>query len=210
MQIQSLQQPAFGRYGALVTDIDFTELILTLLDCVEQPDLPGYQPSVPQLEALPIFGLLQERFFGGQPIQIGLGQGSNTRLNGLEYHRSSELIVAAQPNILLLGHRGDIRGGRYDTAQVEAFLMPAGTAVELYCTTLHFTPCRASEENYCNAVVLPRGTNLPLAPFSPATQEEQYLFANNKWLLAHSDSAVARNGAYIGLVGENLDVAGQI
>lgn len=32
------------------------------------------------------------------------------------------------------------------------------------------------------------------------------LWACNKWLLAHSDSAEARQGAHIGLSGENIDV----
>jgi hypothetical protein len=30
--------------------------------------------------------------------------------------------------------------------------------------------------------------------------------ARNKWLLAHADSNEAANGAYVGLVGENLCV----
>ena len=28
----------------------------------------------------------------------------------------------------------------YDTSKVEAFLVPAGTAVEIYATTLHYAP----------------------------------------------------------------------
>lgn len=210
MQIQPLQSLSFARYGRVVEGIDFTELVLALLACAESDPQPGYRPSVPQLEALPVFSLLQRGFFGGMPIQLGLEQGENTRLNALGYHRSSELLIAAQPCVLLLGHRADIRGGRYDTAELEAFLVPTGMAVELYGTTLHNTPCRASEEPYCNAVVLPRGTNLPLAPFAPRTGEDAYLFAQNRWLLAHSDSEAARRGAYIGLVGENIDLAGSV
>ena len=29
----------------------------------------------------------------------------------------------------------------YDTSKMEAFLVPAGTAVEVYATTLHYAPC---------------------------------------------------------------------
>ena len=31
--------------------------------------------------------------------------------------------------------------------------------------------------------------------------------ARNKWLLAHPDSSEAASGAYIGLTGENIDIA---
>ena len=62
-------------------------------------------------------------------------------LNALEYHRSSEANVAATDVILLLGQQSDITDDfKYDTAQLEAFFVPAGTAVELYATTLHYTP----------------------------------------------------------------------
>ena len=60
-------------------------------------------------------------------------------LNALEYHRSSEANVAVTDIILLLGQQSDITEDfTYDTAQLEAFFIPAGTAVELYATTLHY------------------------------------------------------------------------
>ena len=31
--------------------------------------------------------------------------------------------------------------------------------------------------------------------------------ARNKWLLAHAEAPEAQNGAYVGLVGKNLDIA---
>ena len=36
--------------------------------------------------------------------------------------------------------------------------------------------------------------------------EDKMLWARNKWLLAHPDSAEAKQGAYIGLKGENITV----
>ena len=39
--------------------------------------------------------------------------------------------------ILILGREQDIEGdGTYETAKMEAFLVPAGTVVEVYATTL--------------------------------------------------------------------------
>ena len=43
--------------------------------------------------------------------------------------------------ILLVGRQQDITEDyTYDTDQIEAFLVPAGTAVEMYATTLHYAP----------------------------------------------------------------------
>ena len=38
----------------------------------------------------------------------------------------------------------------------------------------------------------------------------KYLAACNKWLLAHSESAEAKNGAAVALRGENIDIAPEL
>ena len=82
--------------------------------------------------------------------------------------------------------------------------MPAGTAVELYATTLHYAPCSAGDGGFRCVIVLPRGTNEPLT-FEPAKEgEERLLTAVNKWLIAHEEAGI--EGAFCGLQGENLSV----
>ena len=134
-------------------------------------------------------------------------------LNALEYHRSSEANVAVTDIILLLGHQSDITEDfTYDTAQLEAFFVPAGTAVELYATTLHYVPIGTKENDYAfkMGVVLPFGTNFPLGVTLGAEAEkeklpeEKLLFAKNKWLIAHEESG--EEGAFIGLTGKNISV----
>ena len=63
--------------------------------------------------------------------------GKNDTLNAVEYHRSSEINIACSDLVLLLGMEQDINrpDNTYDTAQMEAFLVPQGVAVELYATT---------------------------------------------------------------------------
>ena len=39
------------------------------------------------------------------------------------------------------------------------------------------------------------------------TPEDEIMTARNKWLLAHPESSEAKNGAKIGLTGENIDIA---
>ena len=56
------------------------------------------------------------------------------------------------------------------------------------------------------AVVLPRSTNTDKPEIKPICEEDKLLFAKNKWLIAHKDTSEAKNGAFVGLVGENIDI----
>lgn len=133
--------------------------------------------------------------------------GRNTRLNCLEYHRDSEVNIGSGEFILLLAKQNEITDGKLDTAKVKAFRVPAGVAVEVYATTLHYAPCHVSEVNgFRVSVVLPKGTNEARPAITPITAEDNWLWARNKWLLAHSESNEASQGACVGLAGENIDI----
>ena len=45
---------------------------------------------------------------------------------------------------------------------------------------------------------------------TPKADEDGWLWACNKWLLAHPDSAEAAQGAAAVLTGENIDIAADI
>ena len=82
--------------------------------------------------------------------------------------------------------------------------MPAGTAVELYATTLHYAPCSAKEGGFRCVIILPKGTNEDL-PFAAADKgENRLLTAVNKWLIAHEEASI--EGAFCGLKGENVTI----
>ncbi len=170
-----------------------------------------YQPAIPELEALPIFELFGANAYGGMPVQLGMCWGRNTKLNCLEYHRDSEVNIGTSDFILLLARQDEIVDGVLDTAKIKAFRVPAGVAVEVYATTLHYAPCHVSEgEGFRVAVVLPRGTNTAAPGATPINEEDKWLTARNKWLLAHSESSEAAQGAHIGLKGENIDISKDI
>ena len=204
--VQPVRDKAFRKYGRIVTGFDCTGLLKQLEKTPCPSDSTVYEASVPELEALEIFRELRDREFGGLAIELGYCNGSNNRLNALEYHRSSEINIAGTDLILLLGSLQDVDTGAwtYDTGLVEAFLVPAGTVVELYATTLHYAPCSASPEGFRDAVVLPRGTNLPLEAVPKREGEDRLLFARNKWLIAHRESGLQESGAFPGLTGRNL------
>ena len=138
MKIYSVNDAEFRKYGRIVSNVDFS----TLIDALKKTELPdgvAYEPSVASLEATPVMKALSETTYGEMPIQIGYCNGHNNKLNALEYHRDSEINVAATDAILMLGLMAEVEPDfTYDTSKVKAFLVPAGTAVEVFATTLHY------------------------------------------------------------------------
>lgn len=218
MRIFSTVDSAFAPYGRIVHGVS-TEGIAEVLSALPVADEMTYVASNPQLEALPAFAAFRDKVFGGMPIQMGYVVGKNSRLNALEHHMCSEIVMDTEDVVLLLAKRDDVElvsdaSGRFgvrmqlDTAKVKAFRVPAGQIVELYNSTLHFAPFGVNAEQiYRGLVVLSKGTNGDKPVIEVSTVEDSTLWAKDNWLLAHADSPQARDGAYVGLVGENIDVA---
>ncbi len=211
MEIKSVFDGEFARYGQIHEGYELDGLLAAM----KAIPLPGsgtaYQPAIPELEALPIFELFGANAYGGMPVQLGMCWGRNTKLNCLEYHRDSEFNVGTHDFILLLAKQDEIVDGMLDTAKVRTFRVPAGVLVEVYATTLHYAPCHTDEaEGFRVAVALPRGTNEAKPAIKAITEEDQLLWARNKWLLAHEDSAEAGQGAAVRLSGDNNDIANDI
>ena len=204
MRIQNVADDAFRRYGKVLEGYDFTELLKEMKHTPVPEDVT-YVPSVEEMEAVYIIKDLQNKGYGGLPIQIGFCNGHNKKLNALEYHRNSEINIAVTDLILLIGHQQDIEPDHtYDTSKIEAFLVPAGTGIEVYATTLHYAPCHVNEGGFQCVVVLPKGTNTDLTFQTEKTGEDSLMTAKNKWLIAHEDAQI--EGAFCGLKGENVEV----
>ena len=208
MQIYSVFDPEFSEFGKVLEGYDTAELV----EAMKKIDMPAegvaYEPGIDSLEACGIFKELTDNAFGGMPIELGMCWGYNKALNCLEYHRNSEINVGATDFVLLLAKQEKIIDGVLDTADVKAFSAPAGAVVEVYATTLHYAPCHTDEQNgFRAAVVLPLGTNTDKPEIRAENFEDGLLWARNKWLLAHPESGEAKQGAYVGLVGENIDIS---
>lgn len=211
MKIYSVTDKEFAPYGKVLDGYDTAELLKELDESTPLPDGVEYVMSEAALECTAIFGKLQNNAYGGMPIQLGWCNGHNTKLNCLEYHRDSELNIGLYDFILLVAKADDIVDGRLDTSRVMAFKAAAGQVVEVYATTLHYAPCSAKNgAGFKVVIALPKGTNGAMPNFAPVNDEDKRLRACNKWLLAHKDAAEASDGAYIGLIGENVDIAGDI
>ena len=212
MKIYSVFDPEFKPYGQVVTGMDDTvaELLSVLKDAPQGPGV-DYVPEYAPLQELPACVEISEHCYGGMPVQLGWCNGHNTKLNCLEYHRDSEFNLGTEDFILLLAKQEEIVDGVLDTARVKAFKAPAGVLVEVYATTLHYAPCHCDpEKGFRVLVALPMGTNTDKPVMTNQTSEDRLLWARNKWLLAHPDSGEAKQGAHIGLAGENIDIANLI
>ena len=96
MKIQSVFDKSFAAYGKVVEGYDFTALLDALEANSDKPeDAVIYVPSVPVLEKSSVYSELRDNCYGGMPIQIGYCNGTNTKLNCYEYHRDSEIDIAA-------------------------------------------------------------------------------------------------------------------
>jgi len=207
MKIYDVTAKEFAVYGRIVSGYDFTDTIKWLKEKSEMPeDGVIYVASDEDMEDTPLKSQIQNAFYGAMPVQFGYCNGHGDSLNGLEYHKGVEVIVAATPIALMVGKVNDICCNKYDSDGIETFIVPEGMAVCLYGTTLHFAPCKLSDDGFLAGIILPRGTNSEIVKVDPPTDDEsKLLFMNNKWLLMHKDVLDGKTMAGE-IVGENWTI----
>ena len=208
MKIYSVFDEEFANYGQVLEGYDTKGLIAAMNEIPLPAEGVDYKPAIDSLEKEPVYAELKDKAYGGMPLELGMCWGHNTKLNCLEYHRDSEINIGAEDFVLLLAKREEIKDGKLDTSLVKAFKAPAGTVVEVYATALHYAPCHVdADKGFRVAVGLPLGTNTDYRISDPVNAEDKLLWARNKWLIAHADASEAKDGAYVGLIGENIDIA---
>lgn len=115
MKIQSVTDEAFKPYGRIVDGYDYKLLLEKLESETDKPaDGVIYEPTCEALENTPAFVQLRDNCYGGMPIEIGYCNGTNTKLNCYEYHRDSEIDIAADDAILLVAKLQDVENGIID------------------------------------------------------------------------------------------------
>ncbi len=137
--------------------------------------------------------------YGYLNVMAGVVTGKNNVLNGLEYHQCSETIIAVTDYILAIGKRQDMVENDYDIEKCELFYVPQGTVVELYATTLHYTPITVID-SFKTICLLLKGTG-------DACQRRGILKKKNKWFIAHKDNVEkVQAGDYPGLKGKMIQI----
>jgi hypothetical protein len=203
VHIFSCEDPRFRLFGKIIKNIDFTDAIEYAKKNCKPGDEVSYKGSIDDLEKLDIKKDIENNFYGEMPCQIGWCIGKNNKMNAMEWHRGSELIMAVTDLMLILGKIYDIADNTYNSTLAEACFVPAGTALELYSTTMHFAPINVTAEGFISLITLPKETNTPL---KEKTSKDPCLFQKNKWIIAHKSSKPAANGAHMGIIGDNVSL----
>ena len=204
IKIYTIHDKEFIPYGTPITDVDTSEIVAVGEQLLSAGGA-GYKASVAEFEALEIHNIIRDRFFGQMPTQTGFVWGKNPRMNALEWHKNSEINVAIDDIVLLLGQLDEIEDGKYHSDKVKAFYLEKGEMAEVYATSLHFTPCTVKKSGMGAVVGLPLGTNTALE--KPAC--DRFLCNKNKWLICHHENVNMKNKGIEGnIYGDNIEING--
>lgn len=212
MKIYDVTDKEFKQYGRIITGVKYDEIVKALAEKTPLPEGVEYVAEEPELQSLPQAKVLADNLFGGMPTEFGWCNGHNTKLNCFEYHRSSEFNLGTEDFVLLVAGEWETDDAFHiDSSKVKAFRVPKNVLVEVFATTYHYAPCSAhKEKGFKVLIVLPQQTNVGQAKVNGDSPEDKLLWARNKWLIAHADSAEAKQGAFVGITGENPDIADDI
>lgn len=203
-EMKTVKDSSFKSYGRVITEYDFSNMI----QAMEEKNMIGvpesgnqYIASVPAIEALPEFDWVRKNIFAGLSIQFGSGAGHNQAITAIEFHQGSEVIVAVTDALLVVGHRYDIVNNTYDSQLMESFLLEKGTAIELFSTTLHYSPIETNKTGYKQAIALIKGTNTPLTE----EVDNPLVKVTNKFMLVHeSRKDKIADGFLVGLIDKRI------
>ncbi|MGX8852394.1 DUF4867 family protein [Amedibacillus sp. YH-ame10] len=159
-----------------------------------------YIPDIEQLHHFIVFDEIQKEIFGCMPIQCGIVQGMNDKLTGIEYHQGSEVNIAINDCVLVLGSTKDLNRNHYDVSKAKVFYLHRGDVIELFSTTLHYTPLQTTSKGFSTLVYLLEGTNTEID-----SKPMDVLTKKNKWYICHpSQSSKIEQGCVAGLDGDLL------
>lgn len=214
VEILSVNSAAFKRYGRVLKGYDINEMLSYMESRTTIPEEGNfYTASDETLEAMAIVTELRDTVYGGMDIQVGYCNGRNSTYNGFEYHKGSEINIAVNDFVLVLGHSYDICDNTYAVERAKVFLVPKNTVIEMYQTTLHLSPLKVCEQGFKDIVILPKGTNTPLTEKekeqvkNSTDLEQRLLLQRNKWVIAHPQrEPLIRQGACPGVMGENKEI----
>lgn len=184
MFYQSVKSDSFLKYGQHLKDISFHKLCDYVSAKVKIPgDGNEYFASQDFIEQHAAIKEIQNRVYGGMEIQAGTCSGHNTTITAVEFHQGSEVTIAMTDCLLKVGKREDISENVYEESKMETFLLKKGEGVELYGTTLHYSPLKLDETPYSTIICLLKGTNQAI----PEKKESLLVKKKNKFMLVSKE-----------------------
>ena len=210
----------FGRLLNIKPTGDMVEFMLNEADFPQERNV--YVASEPQLEKYDMKEWLTRHIYSGMECQIGYCNGLVSQINGFEFHQCSEVYMSMTDSILALT-KAHTPVGSPEPYRIEDSILwyvPAGTGLELYPMTGHFSPIRVHESGYRTVIVLLKGTNEPLGLERTQIGDDSGVhkndsqagdkglgFAMNKWLYVHEDRMdLVMKGAHLHVLGDNSPI----
>ncbi len=169
-------------YGKVIGNVDVKDMLEIGKD-IEITDAVYYERDFDKFHNCASFEYFKNMSFGGMDIQVGYCVGRNADVDTMEYHTCSEVNIAVHDMLITIGKVQDVENGSIASDKLDTFFVPAGTVVELYATTLHYSPAKANDNGYCSIVVLPNGTNADFSENYKKVAKDDMLIAVNKWVL---------------------------
>jgi len=201
-----VDDPKFEAFGIPYWDLDATGFVKSMKNNFngEMSDQVVYEPKVDALQNDPLIAQIQEKIYGGKPVQVGWIYGNNAKLDFLEYNGDIVTLIPAENSVIFVGDKANLdqSSWKFDTGKVSAFFMPANSVVSIKPDTLHSAPIRvANSTGQLTAVIVPAGVGLE--PATPGTGIDQALATNGRWIFALPGIA---GGYYEGLTGSNKEI----
>ncbi len=202
LTLYHVNNPMFLRYGIVHGKVNCEPLLEHLSKLT--PPTKGYQTVLADHTVTSHLDCdaFSHLYFGGQPIQAGYCMGLKNQLDVVEYHNSSEIMIALTDMIVAVGHRKDLWDDySYQSKHIRGFYVNKGDLIELYATTLHSAPFHVHNDGFKVIRITAEGTGEPLMK-----ETKTPLFRRNQWLLGHPEATHLEAGICKGLVGNNYKV----
>ncbi|MGB3161019.1 MAG: DUF4867 family protein [Carnobacterium sp.] len=162
----------------------------------------SYSPSNDELEKFDIIKKIEADVYAGLPVEAGKCAGNNTAFSAYEYHQGSEVNIVLTDVLMVLGKREQAVRGIFNAQEnAKIFYVPAGTIIEIYSSTLHYSPCIVDKTGFKVIVILIKGSNEPFEEIFESKNKE--IVKKNKFQLVHETRTdKIAEGIEVGLIGE--------
>lgn len=172
MHIYSVNDPEFKSYGNVWDNVpsELTSPVLEALASTPIPEGSKYVASAPELEGVKDADKLGSSCLAAVPSSSA-GATATTRAStawSTTARASSTWVLAILSCSWRIAGRSRTASSTPRASRRSAW--PAGTLVEVFNTTLHYTPCMVDDGGFQVMVALPAGTNGPrprLRPICP-------------------------------------------
>ncbi|MEG0268498.1 MAG: DUF4867 family protein [Carnobacterium sp.] len=201
--IHDVTSSEFKAYGNILEGYDITAIKEYAEKNIAIPkEGNSYSPSNDELEKFEIIKRIEADVYAGLPVEAGECAGNNTAFSAYEYHQGSEVNIVLTDVLMVLGKREQAIEGIFNAQEdAKIFFVPAGTLIEMYSSTLHYSPCIVDKTGFKVIVILIKGSNEPFKGKFESKNEE--IVKKNKFQLVHETRTdKIAEGIKVGLIGK--------